>query len=369
MASSTGALSKRHQERKESGLFRELSLKTGLIDFASNDYLGLAQSPELKEQLQKEFQASDLYNGSGAARLLSGNSALAEELEESIAAFHRADAGLLYNSGYTANLGVLSCVPQRGDTILYDEHSHASIRDGARLSFARSYSFRHNDLEDLRRLLKTAKGLCYVVVEGLYSMDGDLAPLVQILKECEQVGAKLIVDEAHTNGLFGEEGRGLCVELGIEKEVFARIFTFGKALGSQGAIVVGSKALKDFLINFSRPFIYTTAAAPYSLLSIKKAYEILPQLNVAREKLFSLVALFASYFPDNSPGAVQKIVVPGNEKARSLSRALAEKGFDVRALLSPTVSKGTERLRICLHSYNSEEELRKLISCLQELHV
>src|SRR4051812_34169388 len=194
-------------KRKDESRFRSLSTNK-LIDFSSNDYLGLARSGVLKEAINKELKKfPDYTNGSTGSRLLSGNSAYAEELEQWIADFHYAEAGLIFNSGYDANLGLFSCIAQRNDTILYDQLSHASIIDGIRLSFAASRAFQHNDLIDLEEKLKTAKGNIFVVVESIYSMDGDFAPLKELIELVEKYKAVIIVDEAHATGVFGKQGR------------------------------------------------------------------------------------------------------------------------------------------------------------------
>ena len=186
---------------------------------------------------------------------------------------HNADAGLIFNSGYDANLGLFSALPQRGETIIADELIHASIIDGARLSYANRYTFRHNDLQSLEDKLKQAKGNCYVVIESVYSMDGDTPPIAEILTLTEQYEANLIVDEAHAVGLYGF---GL-IDQQFQDRVFARIVTFGKALGCHGAIVLGSNLLREYLINFARSFIYTTAASFHQMASIKMAYQLLQE--------------------------------------------------------------------------------------------
>ncbi|NJM94490.1 MAG: aminotransferase class I/II-fold pyridoxal phosphate-dependent enzyme, partial [Cytophagales bacterium] len=176
------------------------------------------------------------------------------------------------NSGYAANLALLSALPQRGDTVLYDERAHACIKDGVRLSAAERFAFRHHDLDDLRRRLAGARGRRYVVVESIYSMDGDAAPLGELAALCREQEAALVVDEAHSTGLYAAGGAGLVSALGLGDDCLARVMTFGKALGGHGALVCGSAALCAFLVNFARPFIYTTALPPHSLLAIREAF-------------------------------------------------------------------------------------------------
>ncbi len=278
--------------------------------------------------------------------------------------------GLLFNSGYDANLGLFSSLPQRGDTIITDELVHASIIDGARLSYANRYSFRHNDLQNLEDKLRHAKGKCYVAIESVYSMDGDTPPIKEIVALSKQYGASLIVDEAHALGLYG---RGLIAELGLETEIFATIVTFGKALGCHGAIVLGSNLLRQYLINFSRSFIYTTAASFHQLASIKMAYRLLPSQQEETRKLRENIALFKSrlnadeYYLLPADSAIQCLVMGSNEKAKKMADELQKAGLDVRAILSPTVAKGGERIRICLHSFNSTNELDLLTETIYKL--
>lgn len=351
-------LNKKLDERKSLQALRQLKISNHLIDFCSNDYLGVAKNNLLNGETKV------LATGSTGSRLLAGNYALIEEVEKQIAVFHQADEALIYNSGYDANIGLLSCVPQKGDTILYDQLSHASIRDGIRLSFAQAFSFEHNNVEDLKKKLHLASGNIFVVTESVFSMDGDIAPLQKLVQLCKQFNAHLIVDEAHATGIIGEKGEGLVQQLQLQQEVFARIHTFGKALGTHGAVVLGSKNLKDYLINFSRSLMYSTALPPCTINHIQKAYSILPSLKAERQNLQSLIQLFGSqkirYKKLDSSTPIQAIIIPGNETVKTVAHQLQQKGFDVRPIVYPTVPKNTERLRIVLHSYNTEEEVINL---------
>ncbi|WEA01267.1 aminotransferase class I/II-fold pyridoxal phosphate-dependent enzyme [Mucilaginibacter sp. SJ] len=364
-------LNSKLQERQEAGTYRELKPENGMVDFCSNDYLGFARSPILKQSIAHEVNNHPLsLNGGAGSRLLSGNIQYAEDLEQQIAIYHQSEAGLLFNSGYDANLGLLSSLAQRGDTIILDELVHASIIDGARLSYANRYSFRHNDLESLEAKLKLSKGNCYVVVESVYSMDGDASPLVEILSLTEKYNAALIVDEAHAVGLYP---KGLVCELGLQHRIFARVITFGKALGGHGAVVLGSNNLRKYLINFARSFIYTTTAPFHQLAAIKMAYQLLEN---SREAIFCLkknIELFKQQVNTgknftllNSDSAIQCIVFKSNEMAREAAKQLQLNNFDVRPILSPTVAQGTERIRICLHSFNTENELTLLAVTLNK---
>jgi len=370
-------LEKRLEERRQNQSLRRLSVNQNLIDFCSNDYLGFAQSEVLARKIQAFLQEEKLKNGSTGSRLISGHSPLAVEVEKIIALFHQTESALLFNSGYDANIGLLSCLPTRHDTIIYDALSHASIRDGIRLASAKSFSFKHNDVMDLSKKMLKSKGQIWVIVESIYSMDGDAAPLEKIAALCKQNNAALIIDEAHATGVFGNKGEGLVQALQLQKKVFARIHTFGKALGGHGAAVVGSQKLIDYLINFARSFIYTTALPPHSLLSIKAAYQMLKEEgNLFTDLLKQKQQLFIKRLSPNvkkqfiqSESAIQSWIIGGNEKTRQVALKIQEKGFDVRAILHPTVPKGEERLRICLHAFNSDEELIELVELINGIDV
>ncbi|RYF20717.1 MAG: 8-amino-7-oxononanoate synthase, partial [Flavobacteriales bacterium] len=346
------------KERTTNGLLRKLTTTSLPFDFCSNDYLGFAKSDTLKNLIQHQSaKIAGLNNGSGGSRLLSGNHPYTEQTEQFIAKFHQAQSGLIFNSGYDANVGLLSAIPQRGDTIITDELIHASIIDGARLSYADRFRFKHNDLVDLEQKIKNAKGIIYVVVESVYSMDGDTAPLVEISKLCEKFGANLIVDEAHATGIFGENGNGLVAKLELQNKVFARIVTFGKAIGTHGAIVLGSENLRNYLINFARSFIYTTAAPLHNIIAINCAYQLLMQEDFTQQitaniKLYNHLIKKLNLPLIYSESAIQTILFYDNESTKNAALQLQGKGFDVKAILSPTVAIGKERLRICLHAYN-----------------
>lgn len=361
-------------KRKEVNALRRLSVSDG-IDFSSNDYLGLANSERLASLIADEILAFNKpTHGSGGSRLLSGNTTYAETLEASIAAFHGAQSGLLYNSGYDANLGLISCIATRHDIFVYDELVHASIIDGLGLSLAKSYKFKHNNLADLEQKLKQFEGKnLFIIVESVYSMDGDKAPLKAISELAQHYNAKLIIDEAHATGVIGEQGKGLACEEQLESKYFARIHTFGKALGVHGAIVLGSNLLREYLINHSRSFIYTTALPLHSLVAIKCAYEQMASSDDERQQLFSLIAYFKQqiksipYQTIDSNSAIQCLIIPGNDTIKALASQLQEAGFDIRPILSPTVAAGSERLRICLHTFNTVEQINRLVNLLNTI--
>jgi 8-amino-7-oxononanoate synthase len=367
----------RLRERASNGLLRALKQDDGLIDFCSNDYLGFARDMRIHHEAIDAFsKSSSRLNGATGSRLIRGNSRLAEELEVWLANFHQSEAALLFNSGYDANLGFFSAVPQRDDTILYDRLIHASVHDGMRLSHARSFAFRHNDVDDARRLIEKSSGQVYIVVESLYSMDGDRAPLIEFAALCQQTGALLVVDEAHATGIYGPLGAGLTIEAAILPHCIARIYTFGKALGAHGAVIVGSHDLHDYLINFARSFIYSTALPPFELHAIRSAYSQLLSSSEPQVQLTEMIQLFRSHVALHSgieflpaDGPIQGVLIPGNNQALNASAFLQSNGMDVRAILSPTVPEGMERLRICLHSFNTPEELLKLFELLKSIPV
>jgi 8-amino-7-oxononanoate synthase len=356
-------INERLQNRATQGLLRKLPLQQSLTDFCSNDYLGFSCSEALKTKLLK---AQEIHQGmplgATGSRLLTGNSEFAESLEAGLAADHRVEAALLFNSGYTANLALFSCLPQKGDTILIDEFIHSSVIDGCRLSFANRLKFKHNDLQSLEEKIKRAKGICYVAVESVYSMDGDLAPLLEIAAICKTYGALLIVDEAHAFGVFG---KGLVHLAGLTENVFAVVITFGKALGAHGAAVLGSEALRSYLVNFARPFIYSTAMPFSNLLQLQTSFRFLKENAHLQQELQRKIFLFKQCLSQSAAvkiphSPIQAFILPGNEKVKKVSKELVQEGLAVYPILSPTVPKGKERLRICLHIFNTDQDIEKL---------
>jgi 8-amino-7-oxononanoate synthase len=357
--------------REVSGSLRALTHSQNKIDFVSNDYLGLAQSKELRQLIETRFQQiKNPANGSTGSRLLAGNSALAEGVEEQLATIFQAERALLFNSGYTANLAVLSSLPQKGDTILYDELVHACMHDGAKLSRADRFSFKHNDLADLEKKIKESKGKIFIAVESVYSMDGDQCPLIELVRLAGQYNGNIILDEAHSTGIYGKAGAGLAVSLGVESKIAVRIYTFGKAMGVHGACVAGTNTLIHYLINFARPFIYSTAMSPHSVASIQCAFQFLQNEIQRQETLHSKINFFLEEFKKtalpktNSASSIQSILVKGNAQVIALANYLQRQNLDCRAIRSPTVKPGAERIRICLHTFNSENEIQKLINSL-----
>lgn len=369
MASFPYKLSQKLIQAKEKFLFRSLKTYYPSVDFSSNDYLGFSSQGYLHQEMQ--LLESSVKIGSTGSRLISGNSTLFNEIENEIANFHDAETALIFNSGYDANLGLLSSVPQKGDLILSDELIHASLIDGIRLSHATHYKFSHNDITSLLELVKRHKETfqeIYIVVESVYSMDGDCAPLVELSNICKQYNLNLIVDEAHGIGVFGAQGKGLSQELKIQDDCFARIYTYGKAMGCHGAAIVGSEELKHYLINFSRSFIYTTAMPEHSLLVIKAAYQLLAKTKEI-EKLKKNINYFNSILISEnsfieSQSAIHCKVISGNKQVQEIEEKLSQSNLFVKSIKSPTVKERQERIRICLHSFNTKEEIELLVNSL-----
>ena len=373
------------ETRRLNQSFRELPKNNNLIDFSSNDYLGYAKSEIIFDQTHQYLVDNNIkINGATGSRLISGNHDLYAETENFIAEFHQSQTAIIFNSGYDANIGFFGSVPQRNDIILYDELCHASIRDGITMSNAKSYKFNHNDFADLENLIvklstkkeqfttHNSQPIIYIVTESVFSMDGDCPNLNEFVRISEKYNCLLIIDEAHALGVFGKNGQGLVQEYGLQNKVFARIMTFGKGLGCHGAAILGSNNLKDFLVNFARSFIYTTGLSPHSVAAILIAYQHLSKDKTEIEKLreniiyfnqqknlLSLKPLFV-----RSKSAIQSAIVPGNDKVKVVAKTIQENGFNVKAILSPTVPKGQERLRICLHSYDSKNDIDNLLQII-----
>jgi 8-amino-7-oxononanoate synthase len=367
------------EQREQNNSLRKLTFPNNLIDFASNDYLGFSKSEAIFNGTHSFLIDNNIIkNGATGSRLLSGNHSVYQEAENYIAKFHQSESALLFNSGYDANVGFFSAVPQRNDIILFDELSHASIRDGIQLSNAKSYKFQHNDFEDLERLItkyKSESSEVFVVTESVFSMDGDTPNLEELVQICEKHNCFLVVDEAHALGVFGDHGEGLVQMLDLQDEVFARIMTFGKGLGCHGAAILGSQKLVDYLVNFARSFIYTTGVSPHSVATILIAYQHLQIEKEALQKLRKNVIHFNQEKKQlglnplfvRSKSAIQSAIIPGNQKVKNIANQLQGKGFDVKAILSPTIPEGQERLRFCLHSFNSKEEISEVLQILATL--
>jgi len=361
--------------RKENNSFRKLGKHQHLIDFTSNDYLGFSNSKNIYAKTNRFLIDHNLeHNGATGSRLLSGNHSLYQMIENTLCTFHNSEAALVYNSGYNANLGIFSCVPQRNDIILYDEHIHASIRDGIRMSLAKSFKFKHNNLIHLETLLKRFQSNyeIYISTESVFSMNGNSPNLVALSNLAKTYNAKVIVDEAHAVGIFGKNGCGLLQELGIEKQIFARVITFGKALGSHGAAILGSSLLKAYLINFSRSFIYTTGMSPHAIATTLMAYQelkITKTINQLKQNIHffktKIKALNLQKKFQSNNSTVHCCMITGNNRVKTIAKKIEQQGFDVKPILSPTVPRNSERIRFCIHAYNSKKEMTTVLLLLK----
>jgi len=376
------------QKRKEADTFRQLKVTANMIDFTSNDYFGFNHNKKLKRCIAKQFQKSD-ENGSGGSRLLSGNNILIEKFERRLAQLYKTEATLLFNSGFAANIGILSTVPQKRDIILFDEECHASLKDGMRLSFAKKTSFKHNNIADLEEkilkikstsaTLKVNSQNIFLVTEGLYSMSGDNVFTDKMLFLVKDNNLLWIIDEAHSNGIYGKKGRGFIHSKikDIHSYVFARIFTFGKALGLHGAVIAGSQNLRDYLINNARTFIYTTALPSQSVIALNCHYNyLIKNYRKLQKELFDNITYFKqiakklnlNVTKNDSP--IQACIIPGvyknTQRVKQVASYLQSNKIDVRAIVSPTVKEGDERLRICIHSFNKKKEILQLLELLDK---
>lgn len=360
----------------------------GHVDFASNDYLGISRDLQFAKlvheaELQSRHSNKVLtYQGSSGSRLLSGNSQLYLDVESEIATFHNQKYCLIANSGWDLNFGLLSAISSINSVIVYDELCHNSIVMGIKMATKQSAAhFRHNSLENLEALLqKHCNQEVLIVCEGVYSMDGDQAPVHRILELASNYNnAYVIIDEAHSIGVIGSRGEGLIASLGLSNhpQLLAAVYTYGKAMGVHGAAVATSHdVLVPYLINYCSPIIYSTSLSVPSVLAIRESYRYCATLTNRRTKLASLVDCFQQKLSLSSVGlstlvgksSIQGILFPGNENVIALSRHLRQSKIDCLPIRSPTVQAGSERLRIVIHSYNSEEEIDQLFIAIDEFH-
>lgn len=352
--------------REAAHTYRRLTQYGPGIDFLSNDYLGLAKDRHFRQILLKAVNRQPgLLQGATGSRLISGNTAYTEATEAFIAAAHGTEAALFFASGYKANLALFSCILGRTDTIITDERVHRSVHDGCQLSMARKWKFRHNDPDHLETLLKKASGNIIIAIESLYSVDGNFAPIPEIIQLCRQYNAGLIVDEAHATGVFD---KGLVHQYGLQNDVLATIVTYGKAMGLEGAAILGGQTLKNYLVNYAAPFIYSTAPSALHLLRIRAAYQYLAAQPQLRETLNRQIKLFRSfdlhtYSESGSP--VQLVRFRDQAELRKVHQDLKAKDILTYPLFAPTVPQGAERLRICLHSFNTKEEINLLCTTIK----
>jgi 8-amino-7-oxononanoate synthase len=340
---------KEHQTRNT---FRRLSRSDDRIDFASNVYLGFAKSDEIRGILIHELEKGCPLGATGS-RLLSGNTSYHERVENYLAEKFRAPSALLFSSGFSANLAVMTALGSVDAEFYSDELNHASLIDGLRLTRSRRFVYQHGDVDQLEQLLSaSASRFKVIVTESVFSMDGDLAPLEELLRLARKHQAWLVIDEAHATGVFGSTGLGRLEDLPTSDVSLVTLHTAGKALGGQGAFVLSDPDFRELMINRSRSFIYSTALAPLSALQIEAAVRLLNG-NLTRD-LLKNAALF------DSPSPIVPIVLGSNERVLKAQEALQGAGFDVRAIRSPSVAVGGERLRITLKSFHRREEIEAL---------
>jgi len=355
---------------RDADQFRELLVPAG-IPLCSNDYLGLATHPRLKEAIARALE-QDAQVASTGSRLLSGNHARWEQLESQFADFIGVEAALYFPSGYAANIGLLGSILKVDDTVFSDAANHASLIDGIRLSRANRVVFPHLDMNYLEDALRaqTGSGEKVVVVESIFSMDGDRAPIAQLVGLCERFDASLIIDEAHATGVVGTGGRGLVYAAGRSEHVLATVHTCGKALASMGAFVAGSRTLREFLINHARPFIFTTALPPYCAAHVSEAVVLASQADREREHLANVSEHLrarmraAGFSVTTSESQIVPLILGSNQTALRFAAALAGAGFAVRAIRPPTVPPGSARLRFSLNATLSTSNIDALMNAL-----
>ncbi len=346
------------------GLRRSLRPPAG-IDLTSNDYLGLSQHPLLKRRMADAAMREGV--GSTGSRLLRGERECFARVERNFAAFKHAERSLYFSSGYLANLAVLSTFPEEGDAIFSDERNHASLIDGMRLSRARRVIFPHNDVDALARLLRShdGAGQRFVVVESLFSMDGDAAPLAAYAALCREQGAALVVDEAHAVGIYGSRGSGLIEDAGINEDVFVSVNTAGKGLGVGGAFVAGSAAAIEHLVQRARPFIFSTAPPPALAAALEAAMEVIAAEPDRRERLLNRARYLRGLLEIPGTSQIIPVILGENERAVAVAGRLQAEGFDVRAIRPPTVAPGTARLRVAVNEGLSEATLDRFSEALR----
>jgi predicted pyridoxal phosphate-dependent acyltransferase len=374
----------RIDELKQRGLYRKLRTVEGeqshrvlvegreVIQFSSNNYLGLASHPRLKEKVVKIIEQYGC--GSGASRLVSGNLNLYEQLEVKLARFKNTPSALVFNSGYMANLGVIPSLMQEGDVIFSDELNHASIIDACRMSRAEVSIFRHRDADDLERLMKSKRGgKRLIVTDGVFSMEGDIAPLPDLAWIGERYSALLMVDDAHATGVLGKRGSGTVEHFGLNGKVDIQMGTLSKALGGFGAYIAGDHALRDYLINMARSFIFTTALPPAVLASSIAALEVIENEPELKERLWENVRFFKPRVQElgfqitGTETPIIPIIIGDPNLSVEMARMLLDEGVWIQAIRPPAVPEGTSRLRIALMATHTVEELETALRALEKV--
>ncbi|KAJ7581566.1 PLP-dependent transferase [Mycena floridula] len=380
------------REREQIRFFPPQESDALCIDFATNDYIGLSQSPDFRDSFMKQLTVSPSLGGSGGSAVVITTKAHIS-LEERLAKFFKVPAAFLTTAGTLANLGIFSALPQQGDIIVYDEYVHASVHSGMRQSRASHLvPFAHNNIAAfegvLRKLMSTdtersGDESIFIVVDGVYSMDGTIPPLIEMVRLIDEIlpegNGHLVVDEAHSAGIYGPEGRGIVAMLGLEDKCLARVITFGKALGGSGAAILSTSLVREYLLNYSRPIMFTTSPSYPNIISMNCAIDLLEDGTASREsKLLLQNCVYAveslhhqlanidpsilrlSPYTNQSlqPTPVIPILTPYSQSLRAY---LLQHGVDTSAIFSPVVPKDKERIRVSMHSFNSKEEISKLV--------
>jgi 8-amino-7-oxononanoate synthase len=353
------------------GWVRMLDSEEKLLDFSSNDYLALSEHPEVIGASKKYLEMFGA--GAGAARLMSGDLEINHLLEQKTALLKSKKAALTFGSGYLANIGIIPALVGRGDLIITDRLSHASIYDGCLLSGARTIRFRHNDLPHLEQILKEKRSQfnnCLIVVESIYSMDGDRCPLVELVQIKKRFDFMLMVDEAHATGIYGENGAGIIEEDNVSREVDIAMGTFGKALGSYGAYAAASQEFVDFLVNKARSFIYATALPPAVVGATLASLYLIESEPQLRMDLHTKVAYFKKqlrkngFRDDPGPSQIVPVMVGESAKAMAIAEELQKNHIYVKAVRPPTVPEGSARLRFSITRYHREDDLKRCAQIL-----
>ena len=342
------------------------------LAFCSNDYLGLASRPKLITALQQGAQKWGV--GAGAAHLVSGHFEAHHQLENQLAAFVEKPAALLFSTGYMANIGAVQALAGKGDTIFADKLNHASLNDAMQLSHAHVKRYRHGDTAQLEHLLaQTQSGRKLVITDAVFSMDGDIAPLRELLALCEKYEAWLYADDAHGFGVLGKQGRGSLAHFGIASKRIIYMATLGKAAGVSGAFVAAEQVVIDTLVNHAHSYVYTTATPPALSVALLQSLQLIEQGDDLRSHLHTLIMQLRKGLADlpwqmmPSDTAIQPLLIGDNIKALSLSDGLRARGIWVAAIRPPTVPQGTARLRITLSAAHTQEDVAKLVEALHEL--
>ena len=343
-----------------------------LIDFASKDYLGFSKNKVIFEETQRHWVAMNSNpNGTTDSRLA---------VENYIATFHQTESALIFDSGHDAYHSFFNSIPQKGDLILYDELCHRTIRDAIQLATAKSHTFQHNDFEDLEKQIERVIPSAverqhptpiYIITESVFALDGDMPNLEELVALSRKYNCHLVLDESHSLGVFGDKGQGLVQMLQLQNKVFARIISFGNALGSEGAAIIGSNELKEYFFNFDSSFMNQIGLSPNAVAQIlvdyqnlesdKKTIERLRENRIHFNQEISLLGLKPMFVQSKS--AIHSAIIPRNQNAKTIVSQFQEKGFAVKVILSPEVPEGQERLRFCLHSFNTKEEISELLGC------